>query len=1011
MPESGLGKGSQAGNSGTAGGSAGTADSVPWTISRISFRDPSAAQKGLSEIAARTSRDLSESLISLLADSPDPDFALSSLESLVASGGEATQLLRQHPRLLHYAIAIFGHSRFLGETLLRNTDLLPALLREGTLDRSFSREDFHEAWARFRARSFENDIALLLARFKRREYVRIMLRDVLAIAELAEATAEISALSDMLIEEALREASSQLQRRCGAPQRVDDGGRLVDTPFCVLSLGKLGGNELNYSSDVDLLYLYGGAREAPGAAISHREYFVRLAQTVTDYLSRATREGSVFRIDMRLRPQGSEGELAVSLDHALRYYAESAQDWELQALIKARHSAGDLLLAREFLRAVQPRVYGSSEKNQGQDSFPAAAKLQFAAIETALETRERLGLRRRADSRGTEINVKLDRGGIRDIEFLVQCLQRVYGGREAWLRSRGTLFALQKLHDKGHISGRDFQELSGAYEFLRQVEHRLQLRRGQQTHSLPSERDERAILARSLAGRDPSLSSPEELERALRERMAAVAEIYNRIVHHQQARQKEESPEAEFALGAGVQSPVDQSYEQILERLASDAPAIYEVATRGELGDATRRNLQRFLSAVFTSALRYAVVARNPMGVERALALFDGSDYLTDVLIRHPEEIAALTEVRVPPDPGESGELFSAPFGWTENVSDPIFRFVATSATAETERLALLRRHYRHRTFAIGARDLMEARPVYASLAAYTGTADDAIHAALTMAGAPTAMAVLALGRLGTGEFDVLSDADVIFVRDEGVSAPIAARAAEKAMHILAAYTREGLVFPVDARLRPHGHDGELVITPAQLQSYFEREAQAWEALSYTKLRYIAGAKTVADEASRAAGQLFARFRNDAGFGPAVREMRQRLESGEESPNLKTSPGAMYDIDFATGFLLVKHGVREMRGNLRDRLWRLAEAGALTKTDAAALDHAAELFRTVDHVIRLVAGRSRRWLPGSGHARAVTERNTFRILRRTSERSLEEELLETMQRVRAIYERILGVPP
>jgi glutamate-ammonia-ligase adenylyltransferase len=302
----------------------------------------------------------------------------------------------------------------------------------------------------------------------------------------------------------------------------------------------------------------------------------------------------------------------------------------------------------------------------------------------------------------------------------------------------------------------------------------------------------------------------------------------------------------------------------------------------------------------------------------------------------------------------------------------------------------------------------MEERPVYASLAAYTGTADDAIHAALTMAGAPPGMAVLALGRLGTGEFDVLSDADVIFVRDVDVSAPIAARAAEKTMHTLAAYTREGLVFPVDARLRPHGNDGELVITPAQLESYFEREAQAWEALSYTKFRYIAGAKRVADQASRAVGRLFARFREDSVFVRAVREMRQRLQSGEETPNLKTASGAVYDIDFVTGFLLVKHGMREMRGNLRDRLWRLAEAGALTKADAAILDHAAEMFRTVDHMIRLVVGRSGRWLPSGEHARAVIEQNTFRILRRGSERGLEVELKETMQRVREIYERVVG---
>ena len=241
------------------------------------------------------------------------------------------RLLERQNFLAHYAIAVFGHSRYLGETLIQNPDLLQSFLREKNLDRSFSREEFHEALARFRARSFETDVSLLLARFKRREYVRIMLRDVLKIAPLAETTAEISALADVLIEDALREADSHLQRRYETPQHIDTEGRLADTAFTILSLGKLGGNELNYSSDVDLLFVYGDGKEPPQASISNKEYFIRLAQQATEILSRVTREGPVFRIDLRLRPQGNEGELAVSLGHALRYYAETAHDWERQA--------------------------------------------------------------------------------------------------------------------------------------------------------------------------------------------------------------------------------------------------------------------------------------------------------------------------------------------------------------------------------------------------------------------------------------------------------------------------------------------------------------------------------------------------------------------------------------------------------------------------------------------------------------------------------------------------------
>jgi len=412
----------------------------------IAFQDAAAAHRSLDRVTARLSPALSGALPALLAESPDPDSSLLLFERLVSeSSAEIVRLLESHQFLAHYAIAVFGHSRYLGETLVQNTDLLHTFLREKKLDRSFSHEEFSEALARFRSRSFERDNSLLLARFRRREYVRIMLRDVLRIAPLAETTAEISALSDVLIEEAFREAESAMEHRFGLPQRLDAEGRALTTPFAVLSLGKLGGNELNYSSDIDLLYLYGDGAEPPAAPISNREYFVRLAQQVTEILSRPTAEGAVFRIDLRLRPQGNEGELAIGLSNALRYYAETAHDWERQALIKVRHSAGDIQLARAFIRRVQPQVYSE--------------EINFAAIKTALVAREKIDRKRRrqAAAEGHEsLDVKIDRGGIRDIEFLVQCLQRVYGGREPWLRSGGTLFSLQKLHDKRHISGHDF---------------------------------------------------------------------------------------------------------------------------------------------------------------------------------------------------------------------------------------------------------------------------------------------------------------------------------------------------------------------------------------------------------------------------------------------------------------------------------------------------------------------------------------------------------------------------
>ena len=986
---------------------------VAAALSRTEFSDPQAAAEILGRVARQAPAGVAEALLTLLPDSPDPDGALASIERLLETGGrELLRLLDRHRFLIHYALAVFGYSRFLGDTLIRNPELLHSFLKERVLDRSFAPEELHEAFARFRARSAApglmpagtssgqattkstEEMSLVLARFKRREYVRIMLRDVLGIAPLAETTVEISALADVLIEEALSEAEVAMRRRYGSPQHLDAEGRVVQTPFAVLALGKLGGKELNYSSDVDLLYLYGDGEELPSAAISNREYFVRLAQTLTQILSRMTAEGRVFRIDLRLRPQGGEGEPAIGLSQALRYYAQTAHDWERQALIKVRHSAGSAALAREFIRGVQPCIYRQH--------------INFAAVETALDTRERIGARRRnALLESGRMDVKLDRGGIRDIEFLVQCLQRVYGGSEPWLRSGGTLFSLQKLHDKRHITGKEFHELTAAYEFLRRVEHRLQLRQGQQTHRLPESAEQLRILQRAVGADKTQQYAPAGIAARVRERMASVAEIYERIVHQQQLQQAREG-EAEFhLLPRAEQSGAEQPFDQLLQRVGEDSPALYEIATRPDLDATARRNLYRFLSAAYTSSERYAAVLHAPLAVERALELFATSDYLTDLLIRHPEEIAWLQDGRTQPSRG-AAPLFGENEQGGRLGDDPAFAYLGTTDAAYGEKLALLRRHYRHCVFASGAADILHARPVYDSLQHTTRVASDAISAACAIAGKPEGLAVLALGRLGTQEFDLLSDADVLFVREEDLAAETATRAAGQIMQALAAYTREGTVFPMDPRLRPRGSEGELVVTAAELHSYCAQEAQAWEALTFTKLRPVAGCSTAAAQAEEAVRQLSRRFAAEPTFTQAVREMRARLEQNDSlESNFKTSPGAVYDIDFIACYLAVRHGLGGPCGNLRERLRRVREQALLEKNDCAALDGAAELFRTVEHAVRLVTGKTRKSLPGTEHGRCATERLSARLLQREFRGGLEAELARTFTEVRSIYERVV----
>ncbi|MBV9183808.1 MAG: hypothetical protein JO356_21095, partial [Acidobacteria bacterium] len=917
-------------------------------FSAVPFREPEAARVIYERTSSKLSPALANALPALLGESPDPDSALLLFERLLFEGTpESLRLIESHAFLAHYAIAVFGNSWYLGETLIRNPDLLATFLRENRLDRSFTREEFSESLARFRSRSLERNGSVLLARFKKREYVRIFLRDALRIAPLAETTAEISALSDVLIEEALREAESEMERRFGLPQHQEIEGRTVSTPFTILSLGKLGGSELNYSSDIDLMFLFGDGQEPAAAPISNREYFIRLAQQVTEILSRPTEEGPVFRIDLRLRPQGNEGELAINLTRALQYYELTAHDWERQALLKVRFSAGSNRLAREFIRRVQPLVYRE--------------EVNFAAIKTALVSRERIERKRRRQAavEGRSLDVKLDRGGIRDIEFLVQCLQRVYGGREPWLRSGGTLFSLQKLHDKGHIRGREFHELTAAYSFLRHLEHRLQLRHGQQVHRLPESDHEREILRRAMLGLTPGYRLG-DLVIAVEERLASVAQIYQQVIYQQQTARSLVPTSGEFRLQSRSEGAFsEQGYGQMVERLGEDAPQLASLLKAAQPGSLARKNLLRLLSAAFASSARYATLIREQAALARSQAVFASTEYLTELLVRHPEEVATLGDIVSSDREAHGASLLIFPEQDSLSARDPVFSYIASTDAPPSERIALLRRYFRHRMFRSGARDVVELRPIYQALSETSSAAEEAIAAALGIAGNPPGLAILALGRLGSREFDLLSDADLLFVCDESYERQSLTRAAEEVMQALSAYTQEGMVFPVDTRLRPRGAEGELVITPKQLEEYFAAEAQPWEALMYTKMRLICGDGKVGARTTSATEILFQRFASDGNFPAAVRQMRRRLEEASApEKSIRTSRGALYDADFLSSFLLVRNRIPHKLGTLRDRLWRCAAAGLLEKQDTATLDHAAELCRTVEHVLRLVVGRN-----------------------------------------------------
>ncbi|HET9282865.1 MAG TPA: hypothetical protein VFR24_12985 [Candidatus Angelobacter sp.] len=931
------------------------------------FRDEARTRSELDYLQSQFPAGLFAALLPLLAATPDPDQALSLLERFIAlKGDECISLFSSDHVLLHYVLLIFGHSYWLGEALIHNPDLLQSLRANKSLQRSLEREDFTANFGRFRAQAAEKDISLLLARFKKREYVRIVLRDLLGIATLAETAAEISGLADVLIEEALRDCQEKVRRR------YPDATIANCARFAVLSLGKLGGNELNYSSDVDLLFLYDGAE--PSSELSLREYFVRQAQLITETLSRTTPEASVFRIDLRLRPQGHEGEPAVPLRHALHYYTSAAHDWELQALIKARHSAGDPDLTREFIRALQPRIY--------------TANVNFAAIETAVNSRRKISEHRRRTlatrKEPATIDVKLDRGGIRDIEFLAQCLQRVYGGEEPWLRACGTLFSLQKLNDKGHLSSSDFRELTTAYEFLRTVEHRLQLQRGQQLQRLPSETWELQVLARAVS-RDVKASAA-GLLRSLRKRMGRVATIYERIIHNQrqQGRGGVEAAADSYYIGAR-----ELSFDQLMRRIEADSPSLHRIICSAGLSLHGRKNLHRFLGAAMAGAEQYAGLLEKPAAITQAITLLETSDYLADILVRQPSLALMLDDL--PITSADNARLFA----------------LDGLARERNESLAILRKRFRRASFALAARDVLSPQPVSASLKQNTQLADEAIRSALRIVQGEQTLAVFALGRLGTQEFDIASDADLLFVRAAEADEKEARLAAERLVHALSAYTKDGLLFAVDARLRPHGGEGDLVVSAAQLERYLAEEAQPWEALTYSKLRFVAGQKDIAALLLPAVWRQIVESAFRPGFSTAVLEMRGRLEkSNRYAGSFKLAAGGFYDIDFTASYLMLSHA-KLLHGNTQERLQGLHQAGRFETSVFEKLHRATLLYRTTDHAIRLVTGKARPELPTSEHSRIATEKIVSRILGKEY-RDLQAKLRSTQEEVRSIFVNILN---
>jgi glutamate-ammonia-ligase adenylyltransferase len=931
-----------------------------------------------------------------IESSPDPVRVSRYIDEFAARHRLTFDLLASDPERARWLPVIFGCSAFLSEEILRYPEWLSHVV---DFHQQLSSEDYKDRLADFlQKRAVLKPAALDLAMFRRRELVRIVLRDRMGVASLAAVTEEISNLADAILACALITVFRDLEARHGEPLPENGQGNAL---FTVLALGKLGGRELNYSSDIDLMFLYGENGETAGPhAISNKEFFKKVANQFTNLLSTYTAAGICYRVDLRLRPEGTLGEVCLSLAATKDYYSKRARDWELQMLIKARVAAGDEHLGQSLLDFVEPSIYSTT--------------LDFSTIETMSVTRERI-TEKLASKRFSKdvMDVKLARGGIRDIEFLVQCLQRLHGAREARVRHGGTLLALARLHDRDLLSATEYSRLVDAYDYLRRLEHLLQLEDDRQTHRLPANPADLERLARRMSTAEESPRAPGiavQLLKDLNQRLENVQVIYERIVHAQRPLQY--SPLSSNHASGNHQAALERGEVdvpgEILDALAAPAPLFAERLRRRGVYR-SERALNAFLSTLLRQPQQLPLLNSHAALADWMLEIFELSPYLGEQLARFPELVEEIRRA----------------------VDHPTRRWAFEGLAAPLNDIGGLRRFYRREMFRILAASICLREPVFATLDNTSALAEFVIARAYRIAlekalaharsratidkpfyDPPNEMMVVALGRLGMREFDIASDGDLLFIipDSEGHRQRFWTRVAENLIEILTSYTGDGTILSLDTRLRPNGREGVLVQTESTYRDYFSTKAEAWEGIAYMKARGVAGDT---DRATTFLNELqkldWRRWGQSGRSRQDLRQMRMRLqrEQGTVTP-LKAAEGGYYDADFILMYLRLKGaGMFYKSLNTPERIDVVEKMGHLDCSEAEFLLEATTYFRALDHALRVVTGRTEERIPAAPEQREMIAELMQRWTgKRIAAASLDSDLLTLQTRMRRVFESV-----
>ncbi len=911
------------------------------------------------------------SVVDAMEAAPDAALARAAIERIVEGGPDAAKLIVEDGAVCAGVIAVACASRALTAAIVHEPSLLEVFGDTG-LDAEHT--VVHDRDELIAALSGADDAGGTLRRWKRRELLRIAARDLLGISDLPAVGRELAALAEVCLGAALEIVEPKI-------------------PFSMVGMGKLGGAELNYASDVDVLFVHDGPSEEAD----------RVARAVLQTMTTPTADGIVFRTDADLRPEGRAGALSRTVDSYEAWYQQWARSWEFQALLKARPVAGDADLGARWFEMSRTYVW--------PDRLDPDAVREARAMKARSEAElKKKGL--------TDRELKRGRGGIRDVEFAVQLLQLVHGRHDDSVRSPTTLDALVELAEAGYIEREDADSLADAYTFLRTLEHRIQLWDEQQTHTLPADEAARVRLARLMGFRDsPRATALEAFEDVHRRNQARVRSIHERLFF---------APILETLAGAGPLPP-DAAEERLAAFGFADAahtraalreltqgftrssrlmqqllPVILDWLSETPDPDLGLLQLRKLVEGPTRAAALGATFREMPGAAERVCKVLGSSRVVGDALLRQPEAVELLGDdewlVRER-SPGELREAALETLRWRDD---------------DAGRRAGLRRFKRREMLRITARDALGLATLDPTVRELSDLADASLEAAVEMLAPSVPFAVIGMGRLGGRELSYASDVDVLFVY-EGQSASdfeAAEATATKLLREIGATTAEGQTFDIDARLRPEGSRGPLARSLGGYRQYYERWARPWELQALLRARALAGDAAV----GAAFVELIEPFvyrdplpQDDAREIRRIkaRVERERIPAGEDPEfHLKLGKGGLTDVEFTVQLLQLEHGAAhpEVRApSTTDALARLAKGGMLDADDAAVLDAAYVFCERARNAAYLVTGRANDALPSGDDGRHVALLLGYT---HRPESGLRDDYRRLTRRARKVVERV-----